>query len=129
MLLEIRNVLTMREDIEQKSNDHHPVLCHWRVGVSGKLAPGSLQLNDPSPATSSLHGLTQIGWATALHKVGKTELCTQPERLKFSRFLLSHLFFGYSSLMNTFGRFEITVLRKTFIQKVSLQLISSSVGH
>ena len=43
----------MREDVEQKSNDQHPVRWHWRVGQWGNSHTGSLQLSDPSPATSS----------------------------------------------------------------------------
>ena len=120
----MRNMsLTMREDIEQESNDHHPVRWHWRVGgLTVKLAPGSLQLSDPSPATSSqpappaaappaaaaapaaAPARTDADRMGLAHKVGQTEACTP---IKFSRFLFSHLIAGsrfYWSLAGVFGR-------------------------
>lgn len=90
----------------------------------GKLAPGSLQLSDPSRATSSLLLLllaaaparTEADRMVLVHKVGKTEPCTQLEQFKLSRFLLSHLFVGshfYWSLANAFGRFQKYSSKKT----------------
>lgn len=63
-------LLTMREDIEQKSNDHHPVLWHWRVGDWGtrtRLAaaqwPVSCHIQPPPLLLLRPCGLRQIGWS------------------------------------------------------------------
>lgn len=117
-MLEMRNVLlTMREDVEQKSNDHHPVRWHWRVGDWGNSDPArcsSVTRLLPHPASSAA-----ADWGRSdglVHKVGKTEPYRQLERFKFSRFLLSHLFVGWSqlcsSLVNASGRSRKHVSRK-----------------
>lgn len=114
----MRNVLpTMREDVEQKSNDHHPVRWHWRVGDWGNSDPArcsSVTRLLPHPASSAA-----ADWGRSdglVHKVGKTEPYRQLERFKFSRFLLSHLFVGWSqlcsSLVNASGRSRKHVSRK-----------------
>lgn len=86
------------------------------------LAPGSLQLNDLSPATSSLLCCycARADWGRSdglVCKVVQTESCTQLERFKFSRFLLSHLFVGskkHWSLANAFDRFPKHISQKFF---------------
>ena len=95
----MRNVLlTMREDMEQKSNDHHPVRWHWRVVHWGGLwtrtrlaaaqwpvwchiqpaPPPAAAAAAPAPDWGRSDGLvgaqSWLNWTTAVRATGAIQL-------------------------------------------------------
>lgn len=95
----------MREDMEQKSNDHHPGRWHWRDG-DRESRTDSLQLSNPSPVTSSLLLLcccccARTGWC-----VQSCQKLNRAHNSSSRDFLLSRLLVGtyFWPQIDAFGR-------------------------
>lgn len=112
----------MREDMEQKSNDHHPGRWHWRDG-DRETRTDSLQLSNPSPVTSSLLLLccccSRTGWC-----VQSWQKLNRAHNSSSRDFLLSHQFVGtyFWPQIDAFGR-----LPKS--EEIKFDVITSSSGY
>lgn len=113
----------MRENMEQKSNDHHPGRWHWRDG-DRETRTDSLQLSNPSPVTSSLLLLcccccARTGWC-----VQSWQKLNRAHNSSSRDFLLSHLLVGtyFWPQIDAFGR-----LPKS--EEIKFDVITSSSGY